>query len=116
MLDFLDGWPRGAFKSVQAYFLAWPLEVYNRDPMSWKVNPQSGFIELAKVSQVHWVWLGVEREEEALCVLWICDSMSKSLSLKVAWSRLKDISEIPWQNASARVCPLLIHKYIDKYN
>ena len=35
-------------------------------------------------SQVHQIWRGVEREVEALCVVWICDPMSKSLFLKVA--------------------------------
>ena len=56
---------------------------YTINPMSWQANTHSGFIEEVYVKWVQLYCCGVERAMEAFCVLWICDQMSKILSLKV---------------------------------
>ena len=61
---------------------------------------------------MHLIWHSVKRVVEALCVVWICDSMSKRLSLKVVGGDLnnnltytiglKELSKLQWHNASAK--------------
>ena len=67
-----------AFKAVLVWLLVWPLEVYDRDPMSWEANPHSGLFGEAYVSLVHWIRPGVKREVEDRCVLWICDPLVRA--------------------------------------